>query len=147
MASACCCCCVPGAGDLLSELDLRFMGGMKLPVNFCCVMKGCSLACCGDHRSSGLMLSNPLTKSMNASRLLISIVKSVRYLDPEMECSVRTSVLLRLFHVLPWHWISLDDLSQGIGLEVFLAGLLLRAMLSGVLFHALQGVCPAAELV
>ena len=64
---------MPGAGDRLSELDLRFMGGTYGPVNLACVINGCSLACWGDHRSRGCVLSKPRTKSMNAVRLLISI--------------------------------------------------------------------------
>lgn len=64
---------MPGAGDLFKELDLRFIGGTKGPVNFVCVMNGCSFACCGDHRSRGLIVRRPLTKSMNAIRLFISV--------------------------------------------------------------------------
>lgn len=54
------------------ELGLRFIGGTNGPVNFCCVMKGCSFACWGDHRSSGLRQSKPRTKSMNEFLLAIS---------------------------------------------------------------------------
>ena len=57
----------------MSELAFKFMGGTKGPVNFCCVMKGCSFACCGDHLSNGLMVKSPRTKSMNAIRLFISV--------------------------------------------------------------------------
>ena len=72
-ASACCCCCTPGAGDLLVPEDLRFIGGTNGPVYLLCVMKGCSFACCGDQRSSGLIIRRPRTKSMKASRLFISM--------------------------------------------------------------------------
>ena len=50
----------------MTEEVFKFVGGTKGPVNFCCVMNGCSLACWGDQRSSGFMLSKPRTKSMKA---------------------------------------------------------------------------------
>jgi hypothetical protein len=62
----------------LSELDFKFMGGTKGPVNFCCVMKGCSFACWGDHRSRGLIFRRPRTKSIKAMRLFISVYEVIR---------------------------------------------------------------------
>ena len=59
----------------------------------------------------------------------------------------RTSVYLRLLHILPGHGIGLDDLGEGARLEVLLAGLFLSAMLARVDFHALELVRPSAILV
>lgn len=83
------------------ELDLRFIGGTKGPVNFCCVMNGCSFACCGDQRSSGFIFSNPRTKSMKATRLFIS--RSLLEMHTVWCGTQLTSIYLTLLHILPWH--------------------------------------------
>ena len=74
------------------ELALRFIGGTNGPVNFCCVMKGCNLACCGDHLSKGFRLSSPLTKSMNELRFAISVsyirIGRVMYLAHSIPLSI-----------------------------------------------------------
>lgn len=86
------------------ELDLRFIGGTKGPVNFCWVINGCNFACCGDHRSNGLMLRSPRTKSMNATRLFISegLVSMGSGFSWK---SLLTSINLALLHVLSWHGV------------------------------------------
>jgi hypothetical protein len=62
-----------GGWDRLEELVFRFMGGTNGPVYFCWVMNGWSFACCGDHRSKGLIFNKPRIKSMNATLLFISV--------------------------------------------------------------------------
>ena len=137
----------------MSALDLRFIGGTNCPVYFCWVIKGCNFACCGDHLSRGLIVKRPLTKSINAIRLFIS----VRYVSPgstypthpptQMVGFWHTSINLRLLHILPRHWVRLDDFWQSARLEILFTWLFLGTMLARVLLHALQVVCPPAELV
>jgi hypothetical protein len=83
------------------ELDLRFIGGTKGPVNFCWVMKGCNFACWGDHRSSGLILSSPRTKSIKATRLFIS--KSLVSNGIQSTEKLLTTIDFALLHILSWH--------------------------------------------
>jgi hypothetical protein len=83
------------------ELDLRFMGGTNGPVNFCWVMKGCNFACWGDHRSRGLILSSPRTKSMKATRLFIS--KGPVSIKCNSWQRLLASIDFALLHVLSWH--------------------------------------------
>ena len=106
---------MPGAGDLFNELAFKFMGGTNGPVNFCWVMKGCNLACCGDHRSSGLMFKRPRTKSMNATRLFISAGMINSWTQGIKGRGIHTSVDLALLHVLTWHGIRLDNIRQRVG--------------------------------
>lgn len=65
----------------------------------------------------------------------------------ERDAVIHLSINLRLLHVLPGHWIRLDDLRQRVRLEILLAGLLLGVVLPGILLHALQVICPPAKII
>lgn len=112
-------------------------------MNFCCVMKGCVRACCGVHRSSGLMLRRPWTKSIKASRLAISVTLSESLRSQALSFSSlqkHTSLHLVLLHSLPGHRVRSDDIWQPCLLKVLLARLLFRTMLPRILLHRLQSV-------
>lgn len=96
------------------------------------------------------MVSRPLTKSIKAMRLFISEASGVSLYNRVLYTGSQrqlTSIDLRLLHVLPRQGVRLDDFGQRSCLEVPLARLFLRAVLSRVLLHALQVVGPPSELV
>lgn len=128
--------------------DFKFIGGTNGCVNFCWVMKGCSLACCGDHLSNGLMVNNPRTKSMNATRLLSSRGKGVSFNQSNLnEWKGSTSINFCLLHVLPRHRIISNDFAQVVRLKISLARLFFGVMFARVLLKTFEPIGSPAKFI